>query len=1635
MKKIFGIVLALVLLVSVLAVLPAAAANEENGVYLHLDDGITFVYVYEGVETPKHIAAKEIGDLQDFQNLGSYSVQSYLKELIAGEYSQTTKNIAQAVLNYGAAAYDFFNYEGTAIDGTPVTDTSALMGADAPNVVIEDTNGIYLGATLVLDGDMKLRFYFVGNDVEVNYEDNDLDATVKDENCSYFDVPVMPYDMDKSVVVTVGTTKVKYAPINYLKAKAADESLSAMVASIYAYGVAAEAYIEEVCEHADIKLDVIKPATLFTTGITNNVCELCGRVVDTDVTTGAPVTEHYTDEEHGLFGEKVELSTVLGDGEHFYGEDAKKLYVEFSILWNPSLLNYARENNENYMYMGMFAGDNAETNRKTSFHLAFANDCPGFWCKHIGGFEPDNNKSTVYGDYTYPGKDGKVTDFPNIGNYGWHRIGYEFEQTTNLETGKHYVTVYLYIDGVKVSGYNVVNGVDNSNANLLYTADVVDGELVYTGDVKSGTYMWAFAFANGGKADGDMYFTYADVFVTAGDGFVMPVEKVSNPKYATFSPAAGVTFNASTYFKPIGDDNCAHENTAAGVTTTAPTLFANGAAAVICTDCGKTVDGSITLPKIDGVAVETFTPGANVQDIFGAKVNIVNDVLKGDHFYPTEENPNGKSMYVEFSLLWNETLKNVENGKDRYVQFGTLGDETASSDGKRITPFFLVFNQTKDADDPFWCQYHGGFETDNNKTNIVGPKVESNLPADGYTYIGEYGWHRIGVKYTQTHEVATDGSVEYTLYTSLYIDGVEKLTYKAIYSKHNGANGNIGSKGTQNLLYTYDVNTGEYTDIASDRYVYAYRFGISHESVDEAAYFVVKDASVTCGTDFVMNVAPNADPEDATFTKDGITLPGKQHFDEIVIDCENGIHVWANEPTVDVAPTCTTEGSKSVKCLACGASDTTTVETIDALGHAWDTKYTVDVPVTCVTDGEESIKCTVCSATKPESSRVIVSAGQHVWAEGYTVVTVPTVFAEGYRTGTCTECNEAIDGPIDKTEMTLHTYTYTGTGTAEPHYKTGNIGEALGDKTFKPGNDLYLEFSVLLNNTTDNLSGEAFGFGHIAKKENPNAEGAIWDNFSWFHYKAQLRWCNFKGGFDFSEVDKFTYGPVYRESGAADDIVALETYDGWHRMGLQYTQNVYENNGSFTYDVTVTVYLDGVMVSETVMNWDALFYSAKREGSEIVYTQNPDIADYYVVFYNIASGYVKNEGETAYFPFGDFSLSVGDSFAMPVAPVENPESVTFTPAEGADPMDVTVHFEHRYQKDCDAGNHTYTGKYTIDSAPACGVDGQKSYKCEVCGEVKTEVIPSEQHVWNKGNDTEITDITVATFFSKGVQKGTCRDCGEFDYAPIEKRTATLKTFTNKTSGSFYEREKLSDVVVGGQDLFVEFSMLFNDSFKKYNGNGAIYLAMIAKNDGSSKKTPYFLTLKSRSDFVCKFFGGFESDNNSNSVYIYGPDYATEFPSIADEYGWHRIGLRYHQEAVKDSNGNVTYTLSVYLYIDGEYISAFKLFNGVASEERLLYTVTEFDSNGNPTKYKVNENMYIYAFWFDNIKSSGGSMYFAYADVHITAGPAADNYTEAEMEKYEGFVVPVESVESPESKEGYVGGQKLPTTEYFKVKSN
>ena len=374
-----------------------------------------------------------------------------------------------------------------------------------------------------------------------------------------------------------------------------------------------------------------------------------------------------------------------------------------------------------------------------------------------------------------------------------------------------------------------------------------------------------------------------------------------------------------------------------------------------------------------------------------------------------------------------------------------------------------------------------------------------------------------------------------------------------------------------------------------------------------------------------------------------------------------GEHTWSAEPIIDTYATCTTDGAKSIKCTACQTVKPDTTEVIPA-GHTWADAVSVVTPATCTTDGVAAIKCTVCREVKPETNEVIPATGH----TDIDVVVAPTLFTEGRIKGTCSTCGVNVNEAIATTKPANNTINATHDKANTPQ-ATASINDALGDKTFKPGVDLFLEFSILWNETMETTEGKGLGFGHIANNADVTNEGkTIVNFFSWLYYRPDATYCPFVGGFEFSEAKSFTYGPTWTASNNnADDFVIIEGLDGWHRIGLQYTQNVYEDNGEFTYDVTVTVYVDGVKESENVMDWGAMFYSAEKVNGEIVYTQNEKIADYYAVFYRIGNGALQ-EGNTddAYFPIGECYLTVGDGFAKPVTKLDTPTEGTYSPEEG-----------------------------------------------------------------------------------------------------------------------------------------------------------------------------------------------------------------------------------------------------------------------------------------------------------------------------------------------------------------------------------
>lgn len=181
----------------------------------------------------------------------TYSIKTYAQTILDGNYPETTKNLVKAMLHYGAAAQNYFNYRtndlanagvGAAISTVPTTANIYKKVGNADGVE-------FYGATLVFRDRIALRYYFtVAGDIsEYTFTANDKEVTpVRKGNQYYVEIAdINPQDLDIAFTVKVnGTLSVTYSPENYIVNMYASgsENLKSLMQALYDYYLAAEAY-------------------------------------------------------------------------------------------------------------------------------------------------------------------------------------------------------------------------------------------------------------------------------------------------------------------------------------------------------------------------------------------------------------------------------------------------------------------------------------------------------------------------------------------------------------------------------------------------------------------------------------------------------------------------------------------------------------------------------------------------------------------------------------------------------------------------------------------------------------------------------------------------------------------------------------------------------------------------------------------------------------------------------------------------------------------------------------------------------------------------------------------------------------------------------------------------------------------------------------------------------------------------------------------------------------------------------------------------------------------------------------------------------------------------------------------------
>jgi hypothetical protein len=828
------------------------------------------------------VAAKEMGETFTVQlksgntAIGdefSFSVKEYVEGLLDGDYDPETKAVAEALLNYGAAAQNYFDYKTDALVGTPVTDISKLAAATVDSALIDDGEEIFIGASLVLEGKMKLRFYFEGERA-ITVDGKNV-STVKKGGYCYAEIGVSAATIDRVYEIKCGSTTVKYSALNYLKNRADDSELSEMVASIFAYFEAAKEFAKDHCTHEGAEYELVQLPTIFSEGVRAAHCDSCGKDVSETVEKTEPVTSKLDGSSADVKYEVNVLKDVL-DGKHFYPDEendykGRDLYVEFSLLWNETLENSER----GWAEFSRLHADGNVKNYDAAYWYSLRADCSSTWGS-VGDFEYGRADKVVFGPNMANPETTPNAQFVNIGEYGWHRIGIQTHQEVVSVEGtkvKYKFTITLYVDGVKAS---VIEYSDcKHSANRLFTAEVVDGELVYS-DISNATTVLAYRVPEQKLLDGDAYFVTADTYITAGDGFLLDVEPVANPKAAVFEADSGVSLSAKAFFKTAGaidepDDPtdepvepepeaCKHEGVAY---TVIPTLFSEGQKNGHCDECGK--DVSFAAPKSEP-EIYTFTtdkPASGQAGHTYKTFSIVDEALgEGQVFYPAEENNyEGRDLYLEFSILFNESLEKLNKGTAYIGSIGANGEFYTSSNDRPI--WFGLKTNTSGCD----CTAAGGFETLGGSVTkgdyTCKPGNNSTFP-----YVGEYGWHRIGLKYHL--EIDWNGTTpEYTTYITIYIDGEEVVEFS------------FSGLREKSLLYTAEKDSEgniTYTNIDSDMTIDVFRM-IEDKANSDKAYLVIGDAYVSAGDGFVLDVEPVENPADATLeVETGVSLGAKAYY-------------------------------------------------------------------------------------------------------------------------------------------------------------------------------------------------------------------------------------------------------------------------------------------------------------------------------------------------------------------------------------------------------------------------------------------------------------------------------------------------------------------------------------------------------------------------------------------------------------------------------------------------------------------------------------------------------------------------------------------------------------------------------------
>lgn len=648
-------------------------------------------------------------------------------------------------------------------------------------------------------------------------------------------------------------------------------------------------------------------ATLDVAGTMIGHCDGCNLDVTINDVKAGVENQHWTggDNTQKRMYDRRQVSDILAGGKHFYpdesnGGEGNDLYIEYSVLWNETLLNLSNTVNNGARVETLFSSaDDGITNAKSLAYWGLTDNVVNSGAKFAGAFEyPCDDIKTDETGNPYPGMIAGGREFsayPNVGGmdrdhpeWGWHRIGVVYhEDVTNLDAVKnngdpaeYKLIVTVYLDGEVISILSGTDLVANGKSYKLYTAMYDGNGGVNYADMNADLWVFAFFVRKCTAPESDAYFIDGDVFVTAGHNFIHPVERIDHPLART-ETVDGKSFKGAFYYTSVGTHDHAWGDYSV---VRAATLVENGIERRYCATCGMSDDRLIAKTTPTEVKYTTSNSSETTE-----KGQLSALLAGGKHFYPDSSNDyQGNDLLIEYSLLWNNTLNKLKD--DGNGVFGVITQRFSSDSGLSQNTNDLAWISLKANCGGSDCKFAGGFEYGGLRTVEIGPATMSTTKADSNKCIGstygdfpniggvesgnvEYGWHRVQIRFHQelTNEAAVKNgsqSPAYYLYVEVSIDGTLLL-------RNSNASSDIytdTSWNADNLLFTvrnssadgYTLVNGLYYKDNGSRYFAGLRMPAKRTSSD-AAYFVYGDYECFAGQDFKQSVEKVEFPADGTY--------------------------------------------------------------------------------------------------------------------------------------------------------------------------------------------------------------------------------------------------------------------------------------------------------------------------------------------------------------------------------------------------------------------------------------------------------------------------------------------------------------------------------------------------------------------------------------------------------------------------------------------------------------------------------------------------------------------------------------------------------------------------------------------------